>query len=329
MTAFLFRPHGDHIFLSSEDPSYRYVTLCGRCEYPIEPDEPRCPRCQEDLEDCPVCRRRSHKRAPKTSPLADGRHQCTVCGIFRYPVGHQSLVETDGAFCSNLYGCPAGGLITHQDEIVYWPPDADVCQVCRNADLPPLPTASFTQVVRQCLFCSALFGLASSRRVMLREDFDHVSELPHISATDSPCVLCGRNDDRSSEDTVRSNFVDPWDFEAVEHSELGIDAYLRVVELGRALVLFSESDNEATKHLYRQWVEPHSPEVGRTIVSHGTKVADVVDYLIRGTLDPRVRKVLQKRLDGFIDRWNDFQLGLSYVIPGSCWAATQSEEEPR
>lgn len=314
MTAYLFRAQGTQVFLSSQDPSYRYETLCGHCGYPIEPKERRCPRCRRELEDCPVCRERTHSRTPKVPAQPTGGTECVVCGILRYPVGHCSLVETDGAFCTNLYGCPAGGMLTSPDQVVYWPTDTPRCLVCKESELRPLPVTSFPHLVRRCLFCSAIFGIDHTWQIKLEEEFGQISRLPRVAASDAPCVLCGRNDDHTEEAFIRSNSVGPWGREAEERRRIPLSTYLRMEELGQALMLFTDNNRQAARHLYDRWFATGHSSMSRVEPDEGVKVATVIQHLLEGTLNREVRRVLRQRLDGLMDEWGKLQMGLGYVI---------------
>jgi RNA polymerase subunit RPABC4/transcription elongation factor Spt4 len=313
---FLFRRDPRHIFMTTQDPSYLYTVLCGRCDYPIEAGDEFCPRCQSRLEDCPVCRELRHTRAPFTAPCPDtGRKTCPVCETQRYQFGTQTLGSLEGAFCSNLYGCPAGGLLLKTKEFAVLREDASICPVCRHPDLKPFNLRTFVYLVSQCVFCSTVFGTPSSWRqdspAKWDVTVDHVKSTPPRDY--SPCPLCGREDTYPEGAQEVEMLVDQPDALAGAKEKMLPDLYARVAELGKIIIL--ENDNQAAA---KKWVSSWFNELN--LISQGSHITveRVGEYLLQGTRKPEVHKILRARLVALLDEWKA-QVpgqGLNYKVSG-------------
>jgi hypothetical protein len=324
---FLFRrPLNGHTFMTTQDPSYIYEVLCGRCDYPIEADDERCPRCQVLLEDCPVCRDITHKRAPVMARDAKtGGKTCPVCDTRRYQFGKQSLREIEGTFCTNLYGCPAGGLLLRTEEFAVLRPESSRCPVCKHESLKPLDLRTFIYLISQCVFCNSAFGIPSSwapgewaRNWDVTTD--RLRSTPHRDY--HPCPLCGREDtlmgrsssqpfDETSEVKLRDKPSEPSDRElqvemligdlgeeAGAKKELSSGLYARVVELGKILI-FENDDRRASKRLYSTWFDAlHLASGGDSI-----QVQQAGDYLLQGTRKTEIYKILRVRLEALLYSW--------------------------
>ncbi len=303
---YLFRKPGSNIFITPRDTEYRYELLCGRCEYPVAVDEKECPRCQVQLEDCPVCTQLKHRKAPKLEPRGIVRGKtCPVCLVRRIPFGEATLSELKGSFCTNLYGCPAGGLLLQSGEFALLPEKTSLCPVCRDESILPLAVEALAYRLRRCLFCSTCFGPASTWAKGWLGGSAHLDKLGQVLEQEqSECPLCGRHDYLheksgriwSASIGQKESIRDP-EAESDESKGLSIGHFLRVCELGRALILNYE-DDAAFKATFPLWYEPESAQ-GEGFIT----VGKVVDHLINGTLRPELRQVLQRRLEPFLLAW--------------------------
>jgi hypothetical protein len=290
---FLFRLQDTDVFITTEDPNVRYDILCGHCSYPVAADDEQCPRCQRMLEDCPVCsgiRKRKSLRAVATS---DGEKTCSVCHTRRLPFGAKALDTVRGSFCTNLYGCPAGGLLLRTEEVALLPEDATLCPICRHASLLPRDVLTFRHLVQRCLFCGTCLGQLPAwpaDTASPHSDLLQVDELkPPGEPNTEPCVLCGR-DDR---------------LEAAERPQVKVQAetvpaavYQRMVQLGRALAL-ETNDREAFRLTFGAWHDPIPGEAAEDPVA----VQRLVSLLLQGTLRDDVHTILKQRLDTYNSSW--------------------------
>lgn len=315
--SFLFRyPPGGHTFISTQDPSYRYEVLCGHCEYPIEAKDQRCPRCQLELEDCPVCREQTHKKARKLprDPVT-GELECPVCHTRKTPFGGLPVLEIDGSFCRNIYGCQAGGLLLRTEELAVLRPGSSRCPICRHEELTPLDIKIFVYLVSRCLFCYSVFGPLQSWQPAkwAREWEPSLRALSEVGAGDpGPCMLCGRKDTfhpkgetvkdkqgeekRTGEDQVE--VADGGDIDDFRTRRIPALHYLRVVEMGRALILEKNQDR-AFDRLFKSWFEP-----GRTAEPEVTvSVGEVGRILLEGTLLKPIHRILRGRVDEMLKAW--------------------------
>jgi RNA polymerase subunit RPABC4/transcription elongation factor Spt4 len=304
---YLFRKPGSHIFITPRDTEYRYEFLCGRCEYPVAADEKECPRCQLQLEDCPVCTRMKHRKAPKVEPrgIALGK-TCPVCQVRRIPFGETTLAELQGSFCTNLYGCPAGGLLLQKGEFALLPENASLCPVCRDESILPLAVEALAYRLRRCLFCSTCFGPASSWAKGWLGGSAHLDKLGQVLQQEqSECPLCGRHDYmplnsgliRSASLRQKDSVRDPAEENSESHG-LTEAHFLRVCELGRSLILNYE-DDAAFEAIFPLWHDNAADAGSEGFISVGS----VVDHLINGTLRSELRQILQRRLERFLIAW--------------------------
>lgn len=342
---FLFRyPPQSHIFITPEDPGYRYDVLCGHCCYPIDRSDPKCPRCQRDLEDCPVCSLDRHTKSPKVQPdPKTGGKTCPVCGVTRIPFGERRVSEITGSFCTNLYGCPAGGFLLRTEEFAVLPANATLCPICRSEDFLPADVKTFTHLLNICWFCNTCFGSPVDWKkewaALWNPNLEKVREASR-EETDPPCRLCGRNDQKVKEDqgsgrekktpmdsgeSRKSSNGMPLQLQSFvlgpegqrETSILEAKEYLRIAELGRILIL--ERDDEAAfDRAYHAWFLP--------VVKHEglVTVRKVTEELLGGTICSAQHRLLQKRLDHFTKAWErKLPNGLEHRIPDERQAYTQ------
>lgn len=303
---YVFRYKEDHIFLTADDPDFRYEVLCGYCEYPVEKSERTCPRCQRDLEDCPVCRRRRHRKAWKTPVDPSNQAEtCPLCSVTRIPFSRLPLGRTEGAFCTNLYGCPAGGLLLASEHFAVLAEDSVLCPVCRHPRLTPAPVVVFPDLVSRCLACNTMFGKESSWTRGWAGGLASIPSLGTPSGDSGACKLCGRNDQvvplSGGGQRVVSSSVSELALRSDGEEGLSLEpwAYLRAMELARALALL-EDDAAVAKRIFREWF-PAGPaaEGGRGERS----VKDLVHFLEAGTIQAETRAALSHRLGTFLERW--------------------------
>ncbi len=329
---FLFRHprRNGHVFITTEDPTYRYETLCGQCDFPLEAKDDSCPRCQRELEDCPVCRQRTHKRSPiEREPGRPQIAYCPVCYITRHPIGWTKLASLDASFCTNLYGCPAGGLLLRTDELALLPCNASICPVCRDPDLRPLSSTSFQYLLRQCLFCSTLFGFGANwSRGWSDQPINRLSKDWVPTGTES-CRLCGRNDrvleseSRSQDVVVSESISDDGVLDPKIDEGIPVAAYLRVIELARSLTLEVDKDEATFRRILRLWFDASGREPEER---EGMSVRKLVDTLVRGTLRDDVRLPLQGRVERFEAAWHrHLGVGLGYRVAFLPPESTSSE----
>jgi hypothetical protein len=272
------------------------------------------------LEDCPVCRDITHKKAPWVDPDPDtGAKTCPVCGTRRHPFGYQSLSEIEGMFCTNLYGCPAGGLLLSNQEFAVLRPDASRCPVCKHETLKPLDLRTFIYLISQCVFCNGVFGTPSSwtprewgkqwevttDRLRLTPDREY-----------HPCPLCGREDNplKGNSENVSEveMLIDKPGEEAGSKEKLAAGLYARVVELGKILI-FENDNKKASKKLYSTWFDAlHLAAPGESI-----RVEDAGDYLLQGTRKPEIHRILRSRLTALLDSWKEQVPGQGLGYPVS------------
>ena len=311
---FLFRrPIDGHTFMTTQDPTYVYNVLCGHCGYPIEADDEVCPRCQLELEDCPVCRESKHMRARKISGDALTGKTCPVCQTNRVPFGGTPITEIEGSFCRNLYGCRAGGLLLREEEFAVLRPHASGCPICHHEELTPLDVRTFLYHVSRCLFCHSVFGPLPAWTKGWSEDWDPaVGDLRPTGPRDaSPCILCGRRDELVSaagDGVVKVAQQTPYDEPGTE--EISGRHYLRVVELGRILVL-EQDPGRAFQRLFDSWFEPNRTELPDTVVP----VERIGELLLQGTVVPSIQRILRGRVEETLRAWGHrLPSGLSYAV---------------
>jgi RNA polymerase subunit RPABC4/transcription elongation factor Spt4 len=295
---YLFRKTPRHIFITTKDPEFRYELLCGRCEYPLAEEDNVCPRCQMELEECPVCTDVKHMKAPKVRSEPSGMgHTCPVCKVRRIPFGDKTLADLRGSFCTNLYGCPAGGLLLKKGEFGLLPDKASICPVCHHDTLKPLGVEAFAYHLQRCIFCNTCFGPASSwaKGWTARPSLEVLGEVAGDHHT--PCPLCGRNDHQDPQ-TGRVISVSVDRGEGEQPMDLLAEHYLRICELGRILILDKEDDEAFVKAFYL-WFDSGVKGFDQDFIT----VGHVVDHLIDGTLKPELRQTLQRRLDRFLENW--------------------------
>lgn len=301
---YLFRKEPKHIFITPKDPDYRYELLCGHCEYPIAPEDPQCPRCQRQLEECPVCSRATHTRAPVVDPNREkDAKTCPVCRVRRVQFG----TEISGSYCTNVYGCAAGGLLLKSEEYAVLPVEATLCPVCRNEDLTPLDVSTFRFLLSHCLFCATCFGPGDSwTRGWSKAWSPSIESIAEISEPSiGPCHMCGRSDYRDGEDVVYVH-LDPQGTERTVR--MRPDHYLRVAELGRLLIL-EQDDKMVFRHISQTWFG-----AGRSSDPAGITVGEVATRLLEGTQRKPTAQILQRRLEHFVAQWERHPAGLGYRV---------------
>jgi hypothetical protein len=292
---FLFRLKDTDVFITTEDPKVRYDILCGHCGYPVADADGQCPRCQRMLEDCPVCSRARKRKPLRSEPSPEGEKTCSVCGIRRLPFGVEALRRVRASFCTNLYGCPAGGLLLRTEEVALLPPGATLCPICRNEAFPPHDILTFRHVVQRCLFCSACLGQLPAwpmDTASAKVDLLEMGPLePPADENHEPCILCGRND-HFVEGEEQAAYVQ------VAAEEVIVPQYLSMVQLGRALAL-EKDDGHAFSLSFSHWFNALSPSPPDDPVA----VERLVSLLLLGTLREEVLAILKPRVEAYCAGW--------------------------
>lgn len=315
-----------HVFITTEDPRYRYEWVCSHCDYPVTPDDDCCPRCQRAIEECPVCSCLRHVRVPCVKPDPQGGRTCPACGVRRVPFGDLVQQQFEGTFCTNLYGCPAGGFLLRTDEFAVLPKDASVCPVCRDPELKPLAVATFAYHVTHCLFCSTIFQSRSTWKEKWGGGPDVLGELGETAgpALDD-CVLCGRHDssvegaaaaqrshagappgfgpgERGADEAAPHDGRVTWDARQSDGSVVRLqattDEYLRMAELGRILAL-EPTIKTAFPRVFDAWFGSGMDVGGKD--DDGPPIHRVVELLLEGTRQVAPRRILQRRISEFLD----------------------------
>jgi hypothetical protein len=308
---FLFRLPGSDVFITTDDPKCRYDVLCGHCEYPVAAADTQCPRCQRYLEDCPVCSASRHRKSLRAVPdPRTGARICSVCGVQRIPFGEEGSLAVKGSFCTNLYGCPAGGLLLRTEEFAVLPPDATLCPICRSEAFPPLDLKAFRYLISRCLFCNTCLGPIPSWHKGWSERDEALLTLDGLRVpeelNDEPCPLCGR-DDRPGEGEV---IHIPGDRGHEREIEVSVPQYLRIVQLGRALILDKE-ETQSFRLTFDAWFDPLDTGPREERMS----VARIGELLLAGTLGAETHRVLKKRLEPFFSAWaKKLPSGVSYDV---------------
>ncbi len=156
---------------------------CGHCEFMLPSGATRCGRCGTELTDCRFCTLLFGIRIPASTDLMARCPNCYTRQPANMRLANQKGVQPadpDEWFCSNLFGCPAGG---HLHDTTF-PPNADACPLCRSQELPLLHAFAREEHLRACRFCSSLFGIK-------RHDEEPATETTAGDA-DGHCCLCGR-----------------------------------------------------------------------------------------------------------------------------------------
>ncbi len=309
----------EHVFITTEDPKYRYEWVCSHCGYPVTPDDNCCPRCQRALEDCPVCSCLRHVRVPCVQPDAQGGRRCPSCGVRRVAFGDLALQQLEGAFCTNVYGCPAGGFLLRSDEFAVLAKDASRCPVCRDEAFPPLPVATFVYHVTHCLFCSTVYQSMSTWKEKWGVPPDILGAIGETRGEPlDDCVLCGRQDRMAVARAGEAGAMGSQPFDA-RHAPARAEAvvwtslrsegdaaegqatrteYLRMAELARILML-ELGIKSAFPRVFGAWfgasLGPEMPD------EPGPAIHKVVESLLEGTRLPGTRRVLQRRICEFLD----------------------------
>jgi len=313
---YLFRKSPRHLFITTKDPEYRYEILCGRCEYPIAPEDEVCPRCQMALEECPICSQLKHTRSPRfpENGAADGK-VCPVCRIRRVAFGEKKLSQLKGSFCTNIYGCPAGGLLLAKGEFAVLPENASRCPVCEHETLLPLGIEAFSYQLQRCLFCSTAFGRASAwAKGWLKGDYALRALGDVMGAEEIACPICGRSDLLDQEGQVCFHSMDDGAGNGEEKFiSLSQSRYLHMCELGRILILFKD-DAAAFSETFSLWFDPAVKPI-----EGSWTVGEILDPLLAGTYKQTLRLSLQKRLDHFLEGWKRRlgPFGVSYRVAAS------------
>ena len=310
---FLHR-RGGHVFISVEDPTYRYEWLCGHCDYPVTESDPFCPRCQKALEECPVCSHARHVRVSRVAPDGQGERTCPVCHVRRIPFGRRPLEDLRGSFCTNIYGCPAGGFLLRCEEFALLPHEASQCPICRDPGFQPLDVRTFLYHVTRCQFCSAMFAMGSDWQPRWKSN-NVIVTLPEASQEGgTACALCGRCDTTQAVKDGREVYWSAVTSQGQEQRQKVLENdYLRMAELGRILML-EPSRKEAFTQSFNTWFDSGFKPGERQL---GPKVSDVAAHLLDGTRPTSpTRRVLQKRVEEFLDAWaRGLPEGLNYRVP--------------
>ncbi len=312
----LFRRPGSHVFLTASDPESRYEVLCGHCDFPLATDDDQCPRCQRFLEYCSACITVTHRKSLHAVPdPGTGGKRCSVCGVLRIPFGRAELSAVKGAFCANLYGCPAGGLLLRTGEFAVLPQDASLCPICRDAAFKPLDLRVFLHLMSRCLFCNNCLGsLLLEERVWSDREAGLLAvgrlQMPE-SLNAQPCPLCAR-DDRPGEGETLAVIHVPEDGAGGGRVEVSASQYRRVVQLGRALI-FAKEKGDAFGLTFATWFRLEVSRVAEDPITVGR----VGELLLRGTLRPEVHRALRGQLESLLTIWEQkLPSGVSYNVGG-------------
>ncbi len=195
---------------------------CGYCEFPLLPSAERCPRCRLELAQCPVCEllpERDGRQAAGRPPAKWFQRKgpfchCDRCGTRQLRLRHRpSLQDLDGNVCSNLYGCPAGGLLVSPEIAVLLPPGCIVCPVCHDVDRPPVDLLAFLGDVRRCASCIAAMGDPrewSTEQLAGQASLNGelAAHLERIHLQTHTCRMCGRGPGKPSGNPVREAIVE-------------------------------------------------------------------------------------------------------------------------
>lgn len=299
--SYLFRRAGGHVFLCAADPEARYESACGSCGYPVLENQHRCPRCRQELEECPCCSALRHLRPVKAIfDSATETRTCPSCNVRRAPFGRRRLSELQGTFCTNIYGCPVGGLLLSTGEFALLPPHASRCPLCEHATLKPLAVQSFAKLVERCWFCRHCFGSTGSTGHQWRDSAVAERPTPGEPQAVDPCVLCGRRDyrvkgrqqtgkdgerlaaaadDAAADEESATVAVLLYDSPAVERS---LDDYRAMVAAARALVRrFSDAAAQAA--------------IFQIANFERDALSRILGDWIGGTHDPVIRRILEAR----------------------------------
>lgn len=310
----LFRKPGSHIFMTTRDPEFRYEILCSHCEYPITETDSQCPRCRRFLEKCPVCSDRTHTRAPRPESDVHGGKTCSVCHVYRLPFGDMSVTEIKGAFCSNFYGCPAGGLLLQSDEFAVLKHGSTCCPVCKSATLHPFDVKTFIYHIQRCVLCSNIFRPMAKWQNGWGRGGDALEEFceppDELAAT---CPLCGFRNQESGSATDANRVLLP-SVDTQGHSatnELSRQDFLHLAELARLLIL-SMNMQDVFSRSFEIWFDPKGAgdrRDGRMTVSETARL------LLEGTSGEQ-RRLLNGRLQEFLAAWErNLPGGQTYRIP--------------
>jgi hypothetical protein len=225
-------------------------------------------------------------RSPRHDPDPETEIKiCEVCGVQRAPFGSRKHNELDEAFCTNIFGCPVGGLLLPTGEFALLPRGASRCPICEHTTLKPLAVRSFGDQLKSCIFCRTCFGSEDSWK-RRRKDRTTPPELPagFQAEPGEPCLLCGRRDHRAKDS--KEIVVPQYDGAADERLET--DDYRAVVSVGRALVQeMSEALVEAS--------------IFRLVNYDHDLLSRIAGALVGGTHDPVIRKILEGRTRHLVD----------------------------
>jgi hypothetical protein len=285
---YIFRRAGGHIFLCASDSKARYEMACGHCDYPILADQAQCPRCRRELETCPCCNALRHVRSPRHDPDPETEIKtCPVCGVRRVPFGSREHVDLEGSFCTNIFGCPAGGLLLTTGEFALLPRGASLCPICRHESLRPLSVSAFDDLREGCFFCRECFGERDSWKAGWRlpsfgRDLAASFQMPPVDT----CPLCGRRDHLMKDGKV----ICVPRFDGGVPEEVAAEEYPGLLALGRAFIQ-EASDQNVERILFA----PPSP-------SH-RELSRWIEGLLVGTHLPAIRKILERRTRNLLEEY--------------------------
>ncbi|HEX8172331.1 MAG TPA: tubulin-like doman-containing protein [Thermoanaerobaculia bacterium] len=159
-------------------PAEEFFT-CAHCEFPVRRGDANCGRCGNALTECRFCTPLFHIRIPVGADDARCPNCSTKPSRAKSHIGDDTLspAEPDELFCSNLFGCPAGGNLHNTT----FPPHTLECPFCRAADLPLLRAFTREEHLGTCSLCSQLFGFSAKRKASGDTE----------SSTEGHCCLCG------------------------------------------------------------------------------------------------------------------------------------------
>jgi hypothetical protein len=257
-----------------------------------------------------------------------GEKTCPVCQTRRIPFGGQPVLEIEGFFCRNLYGCRAGGLLLRNEEFAVLRANASRCPICKHEELTPLDVKVFLYLISRCLFCNSVFGpLDSWKPKEWNKDWEPSLASLREAGTADPelCILCGRRDRFLAKDKSKSEDVAEDKARAEDMVEVAAGGdvepfktrtirpvdYLRVVELGRVLIL-EKDPRQAFQRLFASWFEPSRTAAPDVSIS----VGEVSRILLEGTLNRPIQRILHGRMEEMLKAWGERLPvnGLSYPV---------------
>lgn len=150
-------------------------------------------------------------------------------------------------------------------EMVILPKGASQCPICLDTRFPTLDLSTFFYHASRCEFCSILYKSTLD---------DAKVESIRDGSSKYDCPLCGQISGGKKE-------------------EVSTALVAGAVDLARALMIF-EKDEDTFNVVFHEWFK---------IPGTGSKVSDVVEYLLEVTVSEPHKAVLDRRLEVFLEGW--------------------------